>query len=321
MTILVTISGFLLAIIENFFVPRMEGESQAAVSAGTVSLTGDGLFRLLLCVLIVFYMGAGIFSLFREDRKSSYGKRAAFRFAMGIALGVWDLLGTKLSILPQPFFPGPAQIMEAFLTEGGYILENTLYSLRLFLAGFSLGVLFGIFTGVVIGWFPKVSYWVLPVLNVCGVIPAVAWMPFALTLFPTSFGAATFLIVVCVWFPVASMTALGIASTPKAQLEVARTLGGKTPYLLFRVAIPHAMPQVFTGITTADAFAFTTLVMAEMMGQPGGLGYYINASKVWSAYYKVFAAIIVMAVLFSVIMKITGCIEHRVLRWQKGTVK
>jgi len=72
---------------------------------------------------------------------------------------------------------------------------------------------------------------------------------------------------------------------------------------------------------TANAFAFTILVMAEMMGQPGGLGYYINASKVWSAYYKVFAAIIVMAILFSLITKLQGCIEKRVLRWQKGVLK
>jgi NitT/TauT family transport system permease protein len=81
------------------------------------------------------------------------------------------------------------------------------------------------------------------------------------------------------------------------------------------------MPQIFTGINTASAFAFTTLVMAEMMGQPGGLGYYINASKVWSAYYKVFAAIIVMAILFSLISEIVSLIETRVLRWQRGLLK
>ncbi|MEY8355665.1 ABC transporter permease subunit [Lachnospiraceae bacterium 54-53] len=98
-------------------------------------------------------------------------------------------------------------------------------------------------------------------------------------------------------------------------------MGAKTPYLVFHVAIPHAMPQIFTGISTANGFAFTTLVMSEMMGQPGGLGYYINASKVWSAYYKVFAAIIVMAVLFSAIMKGIGVIQNRVLRWQRGLVK
>jgi len=81
------------------------------------------------------------------------------------------------------------------------------------------------------------------------------------------------------------------------------------------------MPQIFTGISTANAFAFTTLVMAEMMGQPGGLGYYINTSKVWSAYYKVFAAILVMAVLFSLIMWLIEKIQRKVLIWQEGLVK
>jgi NitT/TauT family transport system permease protein len=146
-------------------------------------------------------------------------------------------------------------------------------------------------------------------------------MPFALTSFTKPFSAAAFLIVICAWFPVASLTAAGISSTPKTYFEAARTLGAKTSYLVFHVAIPHAMPNIFAGITTANAFAFTTLVMAEMMGQPGGLGYYINASKVWSAYYKVFAAIVVMAVLFSLIMWVMSLIQARMLRWRKGLVK
>jgi NitT/TauT family transport system permease protein len=191
----------------------------------------------------------------------------------------------------------------------------------LFTIGFVLGVIFGVGTGILIGWFPKVYYWVYPVLKITGVIPAVAWMPFALTLFPTPFSAAAFLIVICAWFSIASLTAQGIQSTQKSQFEVARTLGAKTPFLVFHVAIPHAIPQIFTGISNANGFAFTTLVMAEMMGQPGGLGYYINTSKVWSAYYKVFAAILVMAVLFSLIMEVISLIQSHVLRWQKGLVK
>ena len=202
-----------------------------------------------------------------------------------------------------------------------YVLENTLYSIRLFAVGFSIGVISGIITGVVTGYFPKIAYWINPILDICGVIPPVAWMPFALIIFPESFAAAAFLLVICVWFPVATMTASGVSGTPKAQFEAARTLGAGTVHQIFTVAIPHAMPQIFVGITTAEAFAFTNLVMAEMMGQPGGLGYYINASKVWSAYYKVFAAIVVMAVLFSLIKLAIDKLQKHMLRWQKGIVK
>lgn len=320
--VLFAVGGFLIAILANVLIPQVAQDVtfEAYEVAGWAVNMNDA-YRFVLAALALFYLCLGIFSWKDKARRNKYRSRAPFRFAVGIALAVWDILGTKLEALPQPFFPGPAGIIRAFLMEGDFIWQNTLYSLRLFTVGFLAGVIFGVATGILIGWFPKAYYWVSPVLNITGVIPAVAWMPFALTLFPTPFSAAVFLIVICVWFPVASLTASGMRSTPRAQFEVARTLGARTPYLVFCVAVPHAMPQIFTGINTASAFAFTTLVMAEMMGQPGGLGYYINASKVWSAYYKVFAAIIVMAILFSLITEVVSLIERRVLRWQKGLVK
>jgi len=315
-------AGFAIAVGANLWFPQIAAvKITPYVVFGGVTLDINQTYRLVLGLLIALYLGMAVFSWFDPDRRKNFIKRAPFRFAIGLALALWDILGTKLLMLPQPFFPGPARIIEAFLMEGAYIWRNTMYSLRLFTAGFTIGVVFGIGTGILIGWFPRVYYWVYPVLKISGVIPAVAWMPFALTLLPTPFTAAAFLIVICTWFPIASLTAAGISSTPRIHFEVAKTLGAKTPYLIFRVAIPHAMPNIFTGIGTANAFSFITLVMAEMMGQPGGLGYYINASKVWSAYYKVFAAILVMAILFSLIMYVIGLIQHSALRWQKGLLK
>lgn len=321
LSVLFSVAGFLLALILNIVVPQVADVPFEEHQIGRILLTANDAYRFVLLALIVGFLIAGIVCAVNEDRHKKYIKKAAFRFACGLALFVWDLLGTKLQMLPQPFFPGPAGILEAFVEEGGFILRNTLYSLRLYLCGYLLGTLLGIVTGVLIGWFHKVHYWLSPVLNIAGVIPAVAWMPFALTLLPTPFSAAVFLIMICVWFQVASLTVAGVQSTPKALMEAGKTLGAKNPFLVMRVAIPNALPQIFTGMTTANALAFTTLVMAEMMGQPGGLGYYINASKVWSAYYKVFASILVMAILFSAITKGLKLIEQRALRWQKGVVK
>lgn len=320
--ILFTAAGFLIAILSNWLIPQIsEGLKDVQYPIGSWVFDRNSFYRLVLAVLILIYVLLGVQAYFTPYKRPRYVKQAAFRFALGIALALFDLFGTKLQLTPQPFFPGPAQILESFLIEAPYIGTNLLYSLRLFGAGFLLGVLLGVATGILIGWFPKAYYWVYPVLKITGVIPAVAWMPFALTLFPTAFAAATFLIVICSWFPVASQTSFGIQSTPKAQFEAARTLGGNTAFLVFHVAIPHAMPQVFTGITTACASSFTCLVIAEMMGQPGGLGYYINVAKVWAAYYKIFAAILVMAILFSLILAILGAARSYVLRWQRGQFK
>lgn len=314
----VTLAGFAAAILSNRLIPQVaQGLKDAQYALGPLTLERNGFYRLVLLALMIIYALKGVEAYFTPHKRAHYVKQAAFRCALGIALALFDLLGTKLQATPQPFFPGPAQILESFLMEEAYIGTNVLYSLRLFGAGFALGV----GTGVLIGWFPKAHYWVYPVLKITGVIPAVAWMPFALTLFPTPFAAAVFLIVISSWFTVASQTSFGIQTTPRSQFEAARTLGGSTPYLVFHVAVPHAMPQIFNGVTTACASSFTCLVIAEMMGQPGGLGYYINVAKVWAAYYKIFAAILIMAVLFSLILAILGAVRGYVLRWQRGRFK
>ena len=315
---MVTLAGFAAAILSNRLIPQVaQGLKDAQYALGPLTLERNGFYRLVLLALMIIYALKGVEAYFTPHKRAHYVKQAAFRCALGIALALFDLLGTKLQATPQPFFPGPAQILESFLMEGAYIGTNVLYSLRLFGAGFALGV----GTGVLIGWFPKAHYWVYPVRKITGVLPAVAWMPFALTLFPTPFAAAVFLIVISSWFTVASQTSFGIQTTPRSQFEAARTLGGSTPYLVFHVAVPHAMPQIFNGVTTACANSFTCLVIAEMMGQPGGLGYYINVAKVWAAYYKIFAAILIMAVLFSLILAILGAVRGYVLRWQRGRFK
>ncbi|MBR3517484.1 MAG: ABC transporter permease [Lachnospiraceae bacterium] len=321
LSVLMTILGFLLAAFLNAAVPQKADVVFKPHEIFGITTDSNTAYRFVLVLLSLYYLILGIVSARSEEKKNKYIHATKFRFVMGLLLFLWDLLGTKLQALPQPFFPGPAGIMEAFVAESDYILENTLYSLRLYICGFFIGVVTGILTGILVGWFPKVRYWLSPIMNVLGVIPAVAWMPFALTIMPNPFSAAVFLIAVSVWGLVATLTATGVQSTPKTQFEAGRVLGGNERYLVFHVAIPHALPQIFTGITTSNGYAFTTLVMAEMMGQPGGLGYYINASKVWSAYYKVFAAIIVMAILFSVITHLIELLQKRVLRWQEGVVK
>ncbi|GHV11904.1 ABC transporter permease [Clostridia bacterium] len=338
LSVILTVSGFIAAILVNLFFPfdadkKLSdfkitgnfGEPLRRLPIPEADLPGF-FYRLVVLALILLYIGTAIYAFADRDktaagRRAKFISRAPFRGAVGVVLALWDIMGSKLVIFQQPFFPGPTRIVEAFIIETDFIWQNTLYSLRLFTFGFILGVFAGVLTGTLIGWFDKAYYWVFPVLKITGVIPAVAWMPFALTLFPSPFSAAVFLIVICAWFPVAFLTASGIKSTPRTYFEAARTLGAKTPYLVFRVALPHALPQIFTGISTALSGAFLTLVMAEMMGQPGGLGYYINASKVWGAYYKVFASIFVMAILFSLIMKAVAFIQRRALRWQAGVTK
>lgn len=238
-----------------------------------------------------------------------------------VVLAVLETITTGLRLLPLPYFPSPARILWSIVDDRALLWTSTLHSLRLLLSGYALGVLVGLVTGVCIGWFERARYWGMPVLKTLGPIPATAWVPLALVISPSAMFSAIGLIAIAVWFPVTMLTSSGISNTRASYLDVARTLGASRSYLIFRVAIPAAMPNIFLGLFMGLGSAFLTLVVAETVGVKSGLGWYLGWAKEWAEYGKVYSALVIMAVFFSSIMTLLFRVRDRFLVWQKGMIK
>jgi NitT/TauT family transport system permease protein len=238
-----------------------------------------------------------------------------------VALCVWDVITLGLQILPLPYFPGPSAVLRSLINDRVLLLDSTWHSLALLLSGYSLGVIAGVVSGVCIGWSAPIRYWGMPILKVVGPIPATAWIPLALVLSPSAIVSSAALIALAVWFPVTMLTASGISNTRASYLDVARTLGANSRYLVFRVAIPAAVPNIFIGLFMGLGASFLTLVVAESVGVKSGLGWYVSWAQGWAEYGKVFAALIIMAAFFSTIMTLLFKVRDRVLVWQKGVIK
>ena len=260
-------------------------------------------------------------------------------------LCLWDISTAKTAWLPQPFFPGPDEVFGALIADTVYsavtafgaagipgaldaltddraiLLVSTWHSLRLLLAGYALGVVFGFAWGVTIGWFRQARYWGMPVLKLVGPMPATALVPLVMMLSTDAFLCGTLLIAYAVWFPVTMLTSSGIANVRLSYLDVARTLGAGSRYLIFRVAIPSALPNVFIGLFMGLGASFLTLIVAETVGVKAGLGWYLQWQKGYAEYAKVYASLIIMAVFFSTLMTLLFKIRDRVLKWQRGTIR
>jgi NitT/TauT family transport system permease protein len=104
-------------------------------------------------------------------------------------------------------------------------------------------------------------------------------------------------------------------------LDVARTLGAKPGFLIYRVAIPAAMPSIFIGLFMGLGTSFLTLINAETVGVKSGLGWYVAWAQGWAEYGKVYGALVIMAAFFSTIMTLLFKLRDRVLVWQKGVIK
>ena len=240
--------------------------------------------------------------------------------AVGL-LCLWELITSGFRWLPLPYFPSPASVLRNLLLDWELLFDSAWHSLLLLISGYILGALVGIVTGISIGWFRQARYWGMPLLKVVGPIPATAWIPLAMVVSPKPVLSAVGLIALAVWFPVTMLTMSGIANTRASYLDVARTLGAGPSFLIFRVAIPAAMPNIFLGLFMGLGASFLTLIAAETVGVKSGLGWYVSWAQGWAEYGKVFAALVIMAAFFSTIMTVLFKVRDRVLVWQKGTIK
>jgi NitT/TauT family transport system permease protein len=243
-------------------------------------------------------------------------------FAATVAfLAAWETITSGLRWLPMPYFPSPAAVLLNLIDDRAMLFDSTWHSLILLIGGYTLGVFTGLVTGICIGWSNPVRYWGMPILKVVGPIPATAWIPLAMVLSPNAVFSAAALIALAVWFPVTMLTASGISNTRASYLDVARTLGAGRGYLIFRVAIPAALPSIFIGLFMGLGASFLTLVVAETVGVKSGLGWYVAWAQGWAEYGKVYAALVIMAGFFSTIMTLLFKVRDRVLVWQKGVIK
>src|SRR5437879_7860916 len=251
------------------------------------------LFWEILVVSIVLAIAQSFWTALRQWMRHMW---PIFAAAI-LLLGFWDVITLGFHLLPLPYFPGPAAVLRSLISDRALLLDSTWHSLVLLLSGYTLGVIVGLISGVCIGWSSSVRYWGMPLLKVVGPIPATAWIPFSLVVAPSAIVSAAGLLGVAVWFPVTMLTASGVSNTRASYLDVARTLGAGRAYLIFRVAIPAAVPNIFIGVFLGLGASFLTLVVAETVGVKSGLGWYVSWVQGWAEYGEVFGARVIMSAL------------------------
>lgn len=267
-------------------------------------------------VLLVWF----IVSFFNTEAYDKLVHKSWFYDVLLAALLVYDYLTLKTATLKMPYFPWVDNIFDAMISDRVKLADCMKNSLILLFNGYFKGVIAGLICGIGAGWSKKIYYWVYPVTKALGAIPSTTYMPIVLIASASLFEGSAFIIALGVWFPVTMTSMTGVASVRTHYYEVARTLGTKKLGILFRVAIPSALPNIFGGLTQGMSVACLTLVVAEMMGVESGLGWYINWQKGWAEFSKMYGAIIIICLTFIVTNAALNLIKKRALRWQKEGV-
>ncbi len=302
------------AVLEYWMIPNGSPNSNPYTYVG---------FLVVLISVYLLYFAFSLMVRLRGDKSvlDMLRYRAPLLSALFLLLAGYDYLTLKTGILTQPFVPCMNYIINIAWIDRAYLLECTLHTLRLLFLGYFIGVALGLVTGITCGYSEKVRYWVNPVIKFLGPIPTSTWIPIVMVVAASLFKGAVFIIALGAWFAVTVASMTGISNVDKDFFDAARTLGASSRQLVFRVAIPHAMPSILQGCTQAMSSACVAIMVAEMMGVKAGLGWYMNWAKSWAAYDKMFAALFVICFIFTIVTKTLDLIKKRALRWQNGVVK
>lgn len=190
--------------------------------------------------------------------------------------------------------PTPYEVYQQ-LTQVGLsnkYLYNIAISVRRILTGFVIAIVIGVPLGLAIGKYRRVSDFFMPAVEIMRPIPAIAWVPMSIMLWPNNEAAIVFITFIGAFFPILLNTIHGVHSLDGVLIRAGRCLGASEGRLLLNVILPGSLPHIFTGLAVGMGVAWVSLIAAEMISGQFGVGYFT-----WEAYSLVNYPAIVLGMI------------------------
>lgn len=177
--------------------------------------------------------------------------------------------------------PTPGEVFQKLLevNRSDKFATNVGISVRRILSGFGIAILLAVPLGLLIGRYRAARDLLMPVFEVLRPIPAIAWVPMSIMLWPTNEVSIVYITFLGSFFPILLNTIHGVTGFDPVLIRAARCLGAGEGRLFWNVILPGALPQIFTGLAVGMGVAWVSLIAAEMISGQFGVGYFT-----WEAY-------------------------------------
>jgi len=226
----------------------------------------------------------------------SYWTLAAVGLAVPLAL--WTAL-TAFGSVNRVFLPGPYDVAHrigTWLHDDDLLADLEISCFRV-IAGWALSAVVALPLGLFIGTFRIVQAVLEPLTDFIRYMPAVAFIPLVMLWIGIDEGAKVAIIFIGTFFQMVLMVAEDVRRVPMAQIEVAQTLGASRGEVIDEVIIPSAKPALLDTLRITMGWAWTYLVVAELVAANSGLGYAVIKAQRFLQTDKIFAGILLIGVI------------------------
>lgn len=234
-------------------------------------------------------------------------------------LAAWQI-ASELGWVSAYLLPPPSRAVAGFweIATDGTLWVHVKASLFRSIAGFLIATSIAVPLGVVVGWSPlfrRLSHITLLLLIP---IPITAWISIAIVWFGIGDASAVFLVALGAAVPILINTIHGVEWVEPVYIEAARMLGTGPRQILWRIVLPAALPNIFTGLRLGLRNSWAGLVVAEMIGAKSGVGYLIWDARLMMRSDLVIVGMLMVGVLGLVSDQAMSRAGRKLLRWHEG---
>ena len=216
---------------------------------------------------------------------------------------------TALGLANPMFMPGPDAVLARigrWWSEEGLLTDIGISVYRV-MTGFLASALIALPLGLYIGTYRPVQAFLEPLTDFIRYMPAVAFIPLVMLWVGIDEGSKNLIIFIGTFFQMVLMVAEDVRRVPMAQIEAAQTMGANRSEIVKLVVLPSARPALLDTLRITCGWAWTYLVVAELVAANSGLGYAILKAQRYMHTDKIFAGIILIGII--------GLLTDQAFRW------
>lgn len=251
----------------------------------------------------------------------SRARELGWRFVLPVLLlAIWYVATDILNLTHPVILPSPTGVVRAFmrLAGSGELLNNIGASLlRIFYANCA-ALLLGVPLGLAMGLYKPVERLCDGLLSLFRPIPPLAWVPLSILWLGIGTLSVVFITFLAAFFAVLVNTIAGAQSVDKQLVRAAQSLGAGRRRLMARVILPSVAPAIFTGFRVAIGVSWMSIVAAELIAAPSGLGYMIMYYREVLRTDAIIVGMLTIGVIGLAMDFATRWLERRLLPWRTG---
>ncbi|MDF7806886.1 ABC transporter permease [Pontiellaceae bacterium B12219] len=240
------------------------------------------------------------------------------------AAGDLPMVGKRVNPV---YFPAPHQVTKALYSafaseprrEGDpWFYESVAHSVKVVFWGFILSSIIGVPLGIMCGVFSFFSRLIEPFVEFFRYFPAPVFGALAVAILGINDAPKVAIIFIGTFFQQVLVIANTTRTVDFALVEAAQTLGAKPGRLLFKVVIPSVLPKLYMDMRILLGWAWTYLIVAEVVGTSTGISWFINQQAKYRMFENVYAAILVLGFIGLGTDMILGAIGRELFAWEDG---